>query len=59
MTEIEPGVEEIAVPEMPEPDGPEEGAIDPADTYTEDRPGLAAARTDEPCGLPDNWEDAG
>ena len=36
MTEpIEPGVEDIDVPDVPEPESPEEGVIDPADTYTE------------------------
>jgi hypothetical protein len=32
---FEPGVEEIDVLELPEPDEPEEGVIDPADTYRE------------------------
>ena len=35
MTEPTEGVEEIDVPEVPEPEAPEEGVIDPADTYVE------------------------
>ena len=36
MTEpIEPGVEVIDVPVVPEPEVPEEGVIDPADTHWE------------------------
>lgn len=31
----EPGVEEIDVPDIHEPDEPDEGVIDPADTYRE------------------------
>jgi hypothetical protein len=31
----EPNVEEIDVEAMDEPDGPDEGYVDPADTYTE------------------------
>jgi hypothetical protein len=31
----EPGVEEIDVPDQPEPEQPEEGVIDPDDDYTE------------------------
>ncbi|WP_262403450.1 hypothetical protein [Actinomadura sp. CNU-125] len=31
----EPDVEEIDVPPIPEPDEPEEGVLDPDDTYTE------------------------
>ena len=31
----EPGVEEFDVDEVPEPDAPEEGVIDPDDDYTE------------------------
>lgn len=33
----QPDVEEIDVLELPEPDEPEEGVIDPADTYIEGR----------------------
>ena len=33
MTEID--VDEMHVPPVPEPDEPEEGVIDPADTYVE------------------------
>jgi hypothetical protein len=35
MTETD--VDEVKVPPVPEPDEPEEGVIDPADTYTEGR----------------------
>jgi hypothetical protein len=36
MTEpLEPGVEEIDVPVVSEPEVPEEGVIDPDDTYVE------------------------
>ncbi|GAA2092258.1 hypothetical protein [Actinomadura alba] len=35
MTEPNEGVEEIDVPEVPEPAQPEEGVIDPADTHVE------------------------
>jgi hypothetical protein len=31
----EPGVEEIDVLDLPEPDEPDDGVIDPADTYRE------------------------
>lgn len=34
-TPLEEGVEEIDVPEVPEPDEPVAGEIDPDDTYTE------------------------
>lgn len=30
-------VEEIEVPDVPEPETPEEGVLDPTDTYTEGR----------------------
>jgi hypothetical protein len=33
--EVEDGVEEFEVPEMPEPDRPEEGVLDPDDTHVE------------------------
>ena len=36
MTEpIEPGVEDIDVPDVPEPEAPDEDVIDPADTHVE------------------------
>ncbi|GLZ03942.1 hypothetical protein Acsp03_14080 [Actinomadura sp. NBRC 104412] len=35
MAEPERDVEEIDVPYLPEPDEPDEGFIDPEDTYTE------------------------
>lgn len=31
----EPGVVDIDVPDIPEPDEPEQGRMDPDDTYTE------------------------
>mgnify|MGYP001558511949 CR=1 FL=1 len=36
------GIEDIEVEPVPEPDEPEEGLIDPADSYTEGTPKEAA-----------------